>query len=185
MGGIWGLASVTALEDIPVELRGLGSGILQQGYAGGYIVTAITDLGFLQHMTWRVLFWITSGMSASAAVLRYLLPESELFLRARREREAGLNEDKPPQSKTRIFSHEIGQMLKHHWLLCIYVIMLMSGFSFLSHGTQDLYPIYLLENKKLTVLDAILATIIGNCGALLYVFLRGALLETLMVFLII
>jgi len=76
-------------------------------------------------------------------------------------------------------------MLKHHWLLCIYVIMLVSEFSFLSHGTQDLYPIYLLENKGLTIIDAILATIIGNCGALVYVFLPGALLETLTVLLII
>ena len=99
MGGICGLASVTALEDILVELRGLASGILQQGYAGGYIVAAIIDLGFLQHTTWRGLFWVTSGLSSSIAVLRYLLPESELFLRARREREAGLNEDKPPNQR--------------------------------------------------------------------------------------
>ncbi len=35
MGGIWGVASATALENLPVELRGLGSGVLQQGYAIG------------------------------------------------------------------------------------------------------------------------------------------------------
>lgn len=33
-GGIWGLAAATALESLPVEVRGLASGLLQEGYAG-------------------------------------------------------------------------------------------------------------------------------------------------------
>ena len=185
MGGIWGLASATALENIPVEIRGLASGILQQGYAIGYLFATIMDMSLVPLMTWRAMFWAASGMSASAALLRALLPESEFFLRARRERQAEPNRDEPVQSKTRIFFHEIRQMLKHHWLRCIYVVMLMSGISFLSHGTQDLYPTYLEESKGLTAFDSKLATIIGNCGALAYVFLPDALLETLTVLLII
>jgi SHS family lactate transporter-like MFS transporter len=38
MGGIWGLAASTALENLPVGVRGLASGVLQQGYAVGYLV---------------------------------------------------------------------------------------------------------------------------------------------------
>jgi len=30
MGGVWGLASATALENLPVEARGLASGFIQQ-----------------------------------------------------------------------------------------------------------------------------------------------------------
>ena len=42
MGGVWGMASATALENLPVELRGLGSGVVQQGYAlGKYIAHMI------------------------------------------------------------------------------------------------------------------------------------------------
>ena len=185
MGGIWGLASATALENIPVEIRGLASGVLQQGYAIGYLTATIIDMGLVPHTTWRTLFWAASGISASTAVLRALLPESELFLRARRERQAEPNKDEPPQSKTDIFFHEIRQMLKHHWLRCIYVVMLMSGISFLSHGTQDLYPTYLQESKGITMFNARLATIIGNCGALVYIFLPGALPETLTFLLVI
>lgn len=37
MGGIWGQAASTALENMPVEARGLFSGILQEGYAFGYL----------------------------------------------------------------------------------------------------------------------------------------------------
>ena len=169
MGGIWGLASATALENIPVEARGLASGVMQQGYAIGYLIAAVINLYLVPRTTWRTLFWTASGISAFAAVFRALLPESEVFIRARREKQAETNE--PTQSKTRIFFHEVGQMLKNHWLRCIYVVMLMSGISFLSHGTQDLYPTYLEENKRLTKFDATIATIIGNCGAVAYVFL--------------
>lgn len=164
MGGIWGLASASALENIPVEARGIASGILQQGYAVGYIIACVINLYLVPHTTWRALFWTASGISAFAAVIRALLPESEIFLRARRERQG--DTEKPAQSKTRIFIHEIGQMLKNHWPRCIYVVLFMSGISFLSHGTQDLYPTYLEQNKKFTNYDATVATIIGNCGAI-------------------
>ena len=184
MGGIWGLATATALENIPVELRGLASGVVQQGYIVGSIIAAVIDLYLVPHTTWRALFWTASGISAFAAVLRSLLPESEFFLRARREEQAGLSEYKPPQSKTRIFYHEVGQMLKNHWLRCIYVVMLTSGFGFLAHGTQDLYPTYLEENKGFTKFDSTVATIIGNCGALAFVSLLGLFSETRMVLLI-
>lgn len=164
MGGIWGLASASALENIPVEARGLASGVLQQGYAVGYIIASLISLYLVPHTTWRTLFWTGSGISAFAAVLRALLPESEVFLRARREKQT--DTERPVQSKTRIFVHEVGHMLKKHWPLCIYVVLFMSGVSFLTHGTQDLYPTYLEQNKRLTNHDATVATIIGNCGAI-------------------
>lgn len=37
MGGIWGLAASTALENMPVSSRGIYSGALQEGYAFGYL----------------------------------------------------------------------------------------------------------------------------------------------------
>jgi len=61
---------------------------------------------------------------------------------------------------------EIKTMLKQHWMLCIYAILLMTGFNFLSHGSQDLYPTYLQKSKGFTSHDATVATIIGNIGAI-------------------
>lgn len=175
MGGIWGLASASALENLPVEARGLASGIMQQGYAGGYLAAAVVNLYIVAHSSWRNQFRTSAGISFSAAMLRLLLPESEVFLRARQEQKP--DSDNSGRSKTRIFFHEVVQMLKNHWLLCIYAVFLMSGFNFLSHGSQDLYPTYLQESKGFTRHDATVATIIGNCGAIVYAFLLSIPLD--------
>ena len=189
MGGVWGLASSTALENLPVEARGLASGVLQQGYAVGYLISAILNLFLVPrtHHGWRVLFWTTSCISAFAACIRALVPESEVFLRLKEEeRVLGANTGK----KTKIFIRRVGQMLRQHWGLCIYAVLLMAGavflslvvrgrelmigelgFNFLSHGSQDLYPTYLKTSKGFSVRDAIVATIIGNCGAITFVAL--------------
>ena len=44
MGGIWGLSTANALENMPPAPRGLFSGILQQGYAVGYLPVSYTHL---------------------------------------------------------------------------------------------------------------------------------------------
>ncbi|KAF8489061.1 carboxylic acid transporter [Russula emetica] len=165
MGGVWGLASSTALENLPVEARGLGSGVLQQGYAIGYLISAILNLYVVPHTrhTWRTLFWTTSGISAFAAIIRAFIPESEVFLRAKeQERALGSSTGK----KTKVFIHQVRMMLKTHWGLCVYAILLMAGFNFLSHGSQDLYPTYLQTTKGFDRYHAIVATIIGNVGAI-------------------
>ncbi len=126
MGGIWGLAASTALENLPVEVRGLASGVLQQGYAVGYLLAAVLNLTLVPETTatWRSLFWCAAGLSAFAAVIRLLLPESEVFIRAK---EAQRARGETTANKTRVFIHETGEMLKRHWLLCIYAILLMTG----------------------------------------------------------
>lgn len=45
MGGVYGNAIAMALENCPVNARGLMSGILQQGYAFGYVLAACANLG--------------------------------------------------------------------------------------------------------------------------------------------
>jgi MFS transporter, SHS family, lactate transporter len=41
MGGLYGNAAATALEDCPEAARGLISGMLQQGYAFGYLLATV------------------------------------------------------------------------------------------------------------------------------------------------
>ncbi|KZV66848.1 MFS general substrate transporter [Peniophora sp. CONT] len=165
MGGIWGLAASTALESLPVEVRGLASGVLQQGYAVGYLFAAVINLYLVPEVTpgWRSLFWLSAGLSLFAGAIRAMLPESEVFLRAKAaERASGVK----TANKSKVFLHETGVMLKSHWMLIIYAVLLMTGFNFFSHGSQDLYPTYMQQSKGFSPHDSTVATIIGNCGAI-------------------
>lgn len=55
MGGVYGNAIAMALEHCPVNARGLMSGILQQGYAFGYVLAACANLGVGGEVeTWKV-----------------------------------------------------------------------------------------------------------------------------------
>ncbi|KAJ7192423.1 carboxylic acid transporter [Mycena pura] len=166
MGGVWGLATSTSLENLPVELRGVASGVLQEGYAFGNLLAAVISLQLVPEVApgWRALFWTASGISVFGAFLRALLPESEAFLKARRAAEA--HGTVSEAQKTRVFIRETNAMLKKHWMLCIYAILLLTGFNFLAHGSQDLYPTYVQENKQLSAHASVVATIIGNCGAI-------------------
>lgn len=133
MGGIWGLAASTALENLPVEVRGLASGVLQQGYAVGYLLAAVINLTLVPEVSasWRALFWTGSGISAFAAFIRLLLPESEVFIRAK---EAQRARGETTQGKTKVFIRETKEMLKRHWLLCIYAVLLMTGACYSQRG---------------------------------------------------
>ena len=167
MGGVWGLAASTALENLPVEARGIASGFLQQGYAMGYLLAACINLKLVPVAPdgWRALFWTASGITFGVAIIRAIVPESAVFLKAKEE-ERKRGDTRSASEKTKIFVHELGAMLKQHWKLCIYAVLLMSGFNFLSHGSQDLYPTYLQASKDFTPHDSTIATIIGNCGAI-------------------
>ncbi|KAK4687269.1 MFS transporter, SHS family, lactate transporter, partial [Tremellales sp. Uapishka_1] len=165
MGGIWGQAAATALENVPVAARGICSGILQQGYAFGYLLAAVINLTVVpkSQYTWRSLYFIGAGFSLAAAIVRACLPESRQFIMAREEAKASGLTSKQQSGR---FIKELGTMLKTNWLRCIWAICLMTGFNFFSHGSQDLYPTYLQTTKHLSSALASKATIISNVGAI-------------------
>ncbi|KAL5495959.1 hypothetical protein ACEPAH_3191 [Sanghuangporus vaninii] len=164
MGGVWGLAAATALENLPVEARGFISGVLQQGYAVGYLIAAVINLELVPDVPagWRALSWTAAGIIAAAAALRAITPESDFFLQAKAERRSA-----DTGNKTRVFLRETRKMLYRHWILCIYSVLLMAGFNFLSHGSQDLFPTYLEVTKNFSSYKATTATIISNVGAII------------------
>lgn len=106
--------------------RGICSGILQQGYACGYLLAAVINLGVVPKVAsgWRSLYFIGAGFSCLAAIVRALLPESEQFRLARAEaKERGVSSG--DQSKA--FAKEVWVMLKTNWLRCIWAICIMTG----------------------------------------------------------
>jgi MFS transporter, SHS family, lactate transporter len=63
---------------MPVSARGLYSGILQQGYAIGYLLAAVVNLTLVADKNdWRPLFYVGAGLSLGAAIVRLMLPETE------------------------------------------------------------------------------------------------------------
>ena len=58
MGGEWGVGAALALETLPEDARGIASGIIQQGYATGYLIAALV-YGFLfESIGWRGMFFV-------------------------------------------------------------------------------------------------------------------------------
>lgn len=172
MGGVYGMATATALENIPIEARGLFSGLLQQGYAVGYLLAAVANLSLVSNTDdWRSIFYLGSGMAFFVAILRFFLPESQAFLTA--QAEARRNPDPMTRSASKIYWDSLKQVLTLHWRLFLFCVFLMAGFNFFSHGSQDLYPTFVQISKGMTRKQASLLTIIGNFGSILGGALAG------------
>ncbi|KAF4966546.1 hypothetical protein FSARC_5788 [Fusarium sarcochroum] len=163
MGGLYGNAAATALEDCPEEARGLMSGILQQGYAFGYLLCAAFARGLVDTTShdWRPLFWFGACPPVLFIIFRLMLPETQAYQERQRARESA-NAD----GKGKVFLKEGKVALKHHWLLLVYLVLLMAGFNFMSHGSQDLYPT-MLENQLNFSKNKITVTqVVANLGAM-------------------
>jgi len=55
---------------------------------------------------------------------------------------------------------------QRHWRPFLYVVLLMTAFNFMSHGTQDLYPTF-LQSLKLPTSTVSAITITANLGAII------------------
>jgi putative sialic acid transporter len=69
-----------------------------------------------------------------------------------------------------------GVFLKTHWRIGLYAVLLMTGFNFFSHGTQDLYPTFLQQQHFSTATVSTIA-VIYNIGAILGSLTFGTLSE--------
>ena len=126
MGGLYGNAAATALEDCPEEARGLISGMLQQGYAFGYLLAAAFSRALVNTTPhgWRPLFWFGACPPVLIIIFRLCLPETDAF----KLREA-VREEQGNIGKTFIAEGKVA--LKKHWLILIYLVLLMAGFNFM------------------------------------------------------
>lgn len=152
MGGEWGLGASLAMETLPTEARGLFSGILQQGYAFGYLLAAVVYGAVFPFFGWRGLFVVGALPAFLVIYIRAKVPESPSWLR---EKHHAQN-----------FWNNFTAILREHWLLFFYVILLMTAFNAMSHGTQDLYQTFLSEQRHLSVGAKSVIGIIYSVGAI-------------------
>jgi SHS family lactate transporter-like MFS transporter len=161
MGGEWGVGASLAFESIPVRARGWVSGLLQSGYACGYLLAAIAFGLLFEHIGWRGLFIV--GAVPAVLLVVYIavaIPESPVW-RAHRH----------VVSSTSIF-----EGLHGHWGLVVYAVVLMTFYNLFAHGTQDIYPsLFLGAQRGLSDHSVSLIVIIYNVGALCGGILFGRL----------
>ncbi|KFY02930.1 hypothetical protein V490_00358 [Pseudogymnoascus sp. VKM F-3557] len=161
MGGLYGNAAATALEDCPEEVRGILSGMLQQGWAFGYLLATAVARGLVGTTShgWRPLFWFGACPPVLIIIFRLCLPETDSY----REREM-VRKERGNIGGTFIAEGKVA--LKRHWLLLIYLVLLMAGMNFMSHGSQDLYPLMLKNQYGFSANDITVTQVVANLGAM-------------------
>jgi len=148
MGGEWGVGASLAMESIPANKRGLVSGLLQEGYATGYLLAAAVYYVVYPRWGWRPMFFI-GGLPALLSLF--------IFARVKESR---------VWHESRTSWRTYGQALRENWRLFVYIAVLMTGMNSISHGTQDMYPTFLIRQHHFGVNTVAAITIISMLGAI-------------------
>jgi MFS transporter, SHS family, lactate transporter len=160
MGGEWGVGASLTMETIPPHARGFVSGLLQSGYPAGYFMASIVYGALFPYIGWRGMFMVGVIPALLVLYIRRNVPESPSFSKeAAAERGGTLT------------------VLKSHWRLAIYAVVLMTAFNFYSHGTQDIYPTFLQVQHKLEPHVVSIIAVVYNIGAICGGILFGSLSE--------
>ncbi len=160
MGGEWGVGAALALESLPAEGRGFFSGLLQEGYVMGNILSALVYLLFPHlHGTgmftaWRVLFLIGAAPSLLLLLVLRRVDESPAWLA---QRAAKLTTGVVRRSKVMVILKYLPSLLA--------LTVLMTAFMAFSHGTQDLYPTFLKHDHGIRGGGAVGDCDCGESGA--------------------
>src|SRR6266550_4291576 len=150
MGGEWGLGASLAMESLPTPARGLFSGILQQGYAFGYLLAALVYWTVFPIFGWRGLFIVGALPALLVIYIRAHVPESPVWERNRAAAKG----------------FDLRRFAKEHGTLLIYAALLMTAFNYMSHGTQDLYATFLERQRGFGISAKSMITIVYAIGAI-------------------
>lgn len=156
MGGQWGIGASLVLESVPVKWRGVLSGLLHQGYSLGNLLAALAFLLAYPAMqridpvnAWRYMFFIGGLPALLSIVVITKVKESEAW------------EEHRTDWRTYVRS------LPAAWRRFLYLVLLLTAMGFISHGTQDLYPTFLQQQRHFTSSQVALTTMLSMVGAII------------------
>jgi SHS family lactate transporter-like MFS transporter len=149
MGGDWGIGASLTMEHVKQESRGVVSGLLQTGYPTGGLLAGVVSALLLPHFGWRVCVMASVVPALLVLYIRRNVPESPAFAQQKRTRDNTL------------------AIIRSHWAIALFAIVLMTAFNSLSHGTQDFYPNFL---RIQIGLKPALASLIGSVASLGAIF---------------
>jgi SHS family lactate transporter-like MFS transporter len=149
MGGMWGTGTSLTMEKVPPRLRGLLSGVLQQGYAVGNLLAALAYFFFVDRFGWRPLF-LLGGLPALLAIfVRFRIKESEVW----------------EESHVATWG-ALRLAILSNWKIFLYMALLMTFMNFSSHGTQDMYPTFLQRYWHFDASKRSIIAAIASVGAI-------------------
>lgn len=177
MGGEWGVGAALAFETLPAGGRGFFSGLLQEGYAVGYLAAAaayaalyplFARLQWHGHIVaWRGLFLIGACPAVLVLYIGRKVDESPVWMQRQRLQ----------QSPSREPAMTVIAGIRRYGPTFLFIVLLMTGFNAFSHGTQDLYPTFLQHDHHFSPRLAGSIAIIYTVGALFGGVLFGGLSE--------
>jgi SHS family lactate transporter-like MFS transporter len=149
MGGEWGVGASLVMEKVSVRRRGIASGLLQQGYAVGYLLAALAYFAVFPRWGWRPLFFLGGLPALLALFVRARVRESEVWEATRAGSWRG-----------------IGRAIVRNLKVFAYITLLMWMMNMVSHGTQDMYPTFLERAWGFTPTARAVLTAWSMAGAL-------------------
>ncbi len=171
MGGEWGLGAALAMEKIPRERRGFFSGLLQEGYSFGYLMAAVAYLVVSEGLglSWRWLFALSIIPALISLLIRTRVEESEVWKESKQQMKVTETSFKDVFLNAKVLRR------------FAYLILLMTAFNWMSHGTQDVYPTFLKATDQggpgLSESTALIIAVIYNIGAIIGGLTFGTLSE--------
>jgi MFS transporter, SHS family, lactate transporter len=163
MGGEWGIGSSLVMESIAPEARGAISGILQEGYALGYLLAALVYGLLFETIGWRGMFVIGLLPALLVFYVRMQVKESPVWLERRKSGK----------------SPDLLRVCRQNGKLFLQIVVLMAAFNFFSHGTQDMYPTFLQVQHKLSPHVVGMIVQLGSVGAIIGGITFGSLSQRL------
>lgn len=176
MGGEWGVGAALAFETLPKENRGFFSGLLQEGYAAGYLVAAAAYallFPWFSRFSWQGHSFGWRGMFLVGAAPALLV----LYIGGKVDESPAWSErQKAARGSARSGGDTLRGVLRYGGTF-LFLVILMTGFNAFSHGTQDLYPTFLQKDHGFSAQMTGAIAILYNIGALAGGMLFGTLSE--------
>jgi len=175
MGGEWGVGAALAFETLPKENRGFFSGLLQEGYAVGYLMAAAAYallFPWFSHFTWHGHSFGWRGMFLVGAVPALLV----FYIGGKVEESPTWKQGRALETRT-LPEMGLWKGLLQYGGTFVFLVLLMTGFNSFSHGTQDLYPTFLQKDHGFSAQLTGGIAILYNVGALTGGMVFGTLSE--------
>ena len=176
MGGEWGVGAALVFETLPKENRGFFSGLLQMGYAAGYLVAAAAYallFPWFSRFAWHGHAFGWRGMFLAGAIPALLV----FYIGARVEESPTWREGRSSAPPTEAGRLGTTQGILRYAGTFLFLVLLMTGFNSFSHGTQDLYPTFLQQDHGFSARLTGTIAMLYNVGAVAGGIFFGALSE--------